>query len=73
MSVKQKTETEVEKENLIHKRSVPYRNQRWVDYFFLLVSHLRLSQRVDDTAVGWLNHFIVIALYQQQPSGPNQP
>ena len=26
---------------------------------FLLVSHLRLSQRVDDTVVGWLNNSIV--------------
>ena len=33
--------------------------------FFLLVSHLRLGQRVDDPIVGWLNHFVVITLYQQ--------
>ena len=32
----------------------------------LLVSHLRLNQRIDDTAEGWLNHFIVITLLQQQ-------
>ena len=30
--------------------------------FFLLVSHLRLIQRIDETVVGWLNHFIVITL-----------
>ena len=35
-------------------------------YRFFLVSHLRLSQRIDDTVVGWLNHFIVITLYQNQ-------
>ena len=37
--------------------------------FFLLVSHLRLSQWKDDIVVGWLIHFIVITLYQQQPNG----
>ena len=38
-------------------------------FFFLLVSHLRLIQRKDETVVGWLSHVIVITLYQQQPSG----
>ena len=37
--------------------------------FFLLVSHLRLSQRKNDPVVGWLNRFVVITLYQQQPFG----
>ena len=36
---------------------------------FLLVSHLRLSQLRDDPVLGWMNHFIVITLYQQQPNG----
>ena len=31
----------------------------------LLVSHLRLSQREDNSAGGWLNLFDVITLYQQ--------
>ena len=35
---------------------------------FLLVSHLRLGQNMNDPAEGWLNHFIVITLYQKQPS-----
>ena len=34
--------------------------------FVLLVSHLRLSQRMDETDEGWLNHFIVTTLYQNQ-------
>ena len=33
-----------------------------------LVSHLRLNQRKGETVVGWLNHFVVITLYQQQHS-----
>ena len=37
---------------------------------FLLVSHLRLSQWEDETVVGWLNHFIVMTLNQQQPIDP---
>ena len=37
--------------------------------FFLLVSHLRLCQRRNDPVVGWLNLFVVIILYQQQPIG----
>ena len=34
---------------------------------FLLVSHLRLSQGRNDPVVGWLNLFVVITLYQQEP------
>ena len=34
-----------------------------------LISHLRLIQRIDETVVWWLNHFIVITLYQEQPIG----
>ena len=36
---------------------------------FLLVHHLRLSQRRDDPVVEWLNFFVVITLYQQLPIG----
>ena len=35
----------------------------------LLVSHLRLSQRINDPVVEWLNLFDFITLYQQQPIG----
>ena len=35
----------------------------------MLVCHLRLCQRKDGTIEGWLNHFIVITPYQQQPNG----
>ena len=34
--------------------------------FFLLGSHLRLGQWKDDPVEGWLHHFVVITLYQQQ-------
>ena len=40
--------------------------------FLLLFSHLRLSQSMDDPVVGWLNHFFVITLSQQQPNGSMQ-
>ena len=31
-----------------------------------MVHHLRLSQRIDDPAEGWLKPFIVVTHYQQQ-------
>ena len=37
-----------------------------VSFLFLWVCHLRLSQREDDPVVGWLTHFIVLTLYQNQ-------
>ena len=36
--------------------------------FFWLVHHLRLSQRIDDQAEGWLKPFFVATHYQQQPT-----
>ena len=42
-----------------------------LDVIFLFVSHLRLSQRIEDPGEGWLNHFNAITLNQQQPSGHN--
>ena len=35
-------------------------------FIFLWVCHLTLGQREDDPVVGWLNHFIVLTLYQNQ-------
>ena len=36
-------------------------------FFLLLVSHLRLDHIKDEPVLGWLNHFNVVTLYQQQP------
>ena len=38
-------------------------------FFLLLGSHLRLDQWKDDPGEGWLQHFVVKTLYQQQPIG----
>ena len=42
----------------------------WLDkkLFFLLISHLRLSQRINDPVVRWHKPFFVVTLYQQQPN-----
>ena len=41
-------------------------NDSYIFYLLLLFSHLRLSQRIDDPAVGWHKPFFVITLYQKQ-------
>ena len=38
-------------------------------FLLLLVSHLWLSKISDDSVEGWLNHFIVLTLYQKTPKG----
>ena len=43
----------------------------WLAYkinLFLLVHHPRSDQQGEDQALGWLNHFVVITLNQQQHS-----
>ena len=38
-------------------------------FLLLLGSHLMLGQWKDDPVEGWLHHFIILTLYQQQPCG----